>query len=158
MSTSMSAGREAQGVVEPGAGATTLAEELRSKLLSDLRDPETGASIVASVHLRDEIYAGSYVENAPDLHVGFADGFRVSWETALGGSPPGIVHPNMTKWSGDHGGFDHRTMAGTLISSRPIAPEQARIIDIGPTVLRFFGLPIPPEVDGQPLFESGPEP
>ena len=48
------------------------------------------------------------------------DGYRVSWQTTLGGSPPGIVYPNMKKWSGDHGGYDFATTAGVLMSNRPI--------------------------------------
>ena len=42
------------------------------------------------------------------------DGYRVSWQTTLGGSPQGIVYPNMKKWSGDHGGYDFATTAGVL--------------------------------------------
>ena len=79
------------------------------------------------------------------------DGYRVSWQTSLGGTPPGIVYPNMKKWSGDHGSYDYRTTAGVLVSSRKIASE-ARIIDIAPTVLKYFGVEIPKEIDGRPLF------
>ena len=145
-------GRETQGIVDPGQGLTSLADELRSKLLNHLRDPETDTPIVSSVHLRDEIYAGPYLDAAPELQVGFADGYRVSWQTTLGGAPPGIVYENTSKWSGDHGGFDHSTTAGTLITNRAIGAERARIIDIAPTVLNFFGLPVSPDLDGQPLF------
>ena len=28
--------------------------------------------------------------------------------STLGGSPPGIVYPNMKKWSGDHGSYDYK--------------------------------------------------
>ena len=83
------------------------------------------------------------------------DGYRVSWQTTLGGSPQGIVYPNMKKWSGDHGGYDFATTAGVLISNRPIAQRGASglsIIDIAPTVLKYFGLPIPGDIDGKPLF------
>ena len=55
-----------------------------------------------------------------------ADGYRVSWQTTLGGSPQGIVYPNMKKWSGDHGGYDYATTAGVLISSRPLDARRRR--------------------------------
>jgi hypothetical protein len=58
----------------------------------------------------------------------------------------------MKKWSGDHGSFDYKSTPGTLISSQPIAGPAARIIDIAATVLKYFGLPIPSDIDGQPLF------
>ena len=83
------------------------------------------------------------------------DGYRVSWQTTLGGSPQGIVYPNMKKWSGDHGGFDYATTAGVLISSRPVTREGSlppSIMDIAPTVLKYFGVPIPGDIDGKPLF------
>jgi predicted AlkP superfamily phosphohydrolase/phosphomutase len=86
------------------------------------------------------------------LQVGLADGYRVSWQSTLGGSPPGIVYPNMKKWSGDHGSFDYKTTPGTLISSRPVPAGATSIIDVAPTVLKYFGLPIPQEIDGKPLF------
>jgi predicted AlkP superfamily phosphohydrolase/phosphomutase len=98
------------------------------------------------------VYQGEFLGNASDLQVGMEEGYRVSWQTALGGTPPGIVYPNMKKWSGDHGAYDYKTTAGVLISSRKIERDATRIIDIGPTVLKYFGVPIPKDIDGKPLF------
>ena len=144
-------GREAQGIVSPGAEATLLAEELSAKLLT-LKDPDDGSPIVRAVHKRDDVYTGEYLHNASELQVGMEEGYRVSWQTTLGGSPQGIVYPNMRKWSGDHGGYDFATTAGVLISNRRASRAEASIVDIAPTVLKFFGLPIPADLDGTPLF------
>jgi predicted AlkP superfamily phosphohydrolase/phosphomutase len=145
-------GREGRGIVQPGAEATAVQDEIADALLA-MKDPKSGARIVDAVYKRDEIYSGSFVNEAAELQVGLADGYRVSWQSTLGGSPPGIVYPNMKKWSGDHGSFDYKSTAGVLISSRPIAPGSlTRIIDIAPTVLKYFGVPIPPDIDGKPLF------
>jgi predicted AlkP superfamily phosphohydrolase/phosphomutase len=62
------------------------------------------------------------------------------------------VYANEKKWSGDHGGYDYKTTAGVLISSRRVTQPAARIIDIAPTVLRYFGVTVPTEIDGRPLF------
>jgi predicted AlkP superfamily phosphohydrolase/phosphomutase len=144
-------GREARGIVSPGAEAAALADELRARLLT-LHDPDSGAPIVREVYKRDDIYSGEHLHNAAELQVGMADGYRVSWQTTLGGSPPGIVYPNMKKWSGDHGGFDHGITAGVLITNRPVTRAAPSIVDIAPTVFRMFGIPIPSDIDGQPLY------
>jgi predicted AlkP superfamily phosphohydrolase/phosphomutase len=144
-------GREAQGIVSPGAEATLLAEELSAKLLA-LKDPDDGSRIVRAVYKRDDVYTGEYLHNASELQVGMEEGYRVSWQTTLGGSPQGIVYPNMRKWSGDHGGYDFATTAGVLISNRRASRAEASIVDIAPTVLKFFGLQIPADLDGTPLF------
>ena len=86
-----------------------------------MTDPKTGAAHRPSaVYKRDDVYSGPYMDNAPDLQVGFEDGYRVSWQTSLGGSPPGPVYPNMKKWSGDHCSFDYQTIPGPLISNRKL--------------------------------------
>jgi predicted AlkP superfamily phosphohydrolase/phosphomutase len=144
-------GREAQGIVSPGAEASALADELAAKLLT-MQDPEDGVPIVRAVYKRDDIYSGPYLHNASELQVGMHDGYRVSWQTTLGGSPPGIVYKNDRKWSADHGGYDFAITSGVLVSGRPINTTQPRIIDIAPTVLKYFGLSIPTDVDGKPLY------
>jgi predicted AlkP superfamily phosphohydrolase/phosphomutase len=145
-------GREARGIVSPGAEAKQLAYELSAHLLT-MTDPDDGARIVRSVYKRDDVYSGEFIQNAAELQVGMEDGYRVSWQTTLGGSPKGIVYPNMKKWSGDHGGYDFATTAGVLIANRPLSAQPASIIDIAPTVLKVFGVQIPTTVDGKPLLQ-----
>jgi predicted AlkP superfamily phosphohydrolase/phosphomutase len=81
------------------------------------------------------------------------EGYRVSWQTTLGGSPQGIVYPNMKKWSADHGGYDVATTAGVLITNRRSSNGTPSIMDVAPTVLKYFGLEIPRDIDGKPLFQ-----
>jgi predicted AlkP superfamily phosphohydrolase/phosphomutase len=144
-------GREGQGIVNPGSEYKQLADDLAARLLT-MTDPKTGARMVSAVYKRDDVYSGPYLSNAPDLQVGFADGYRVSWQTSLGGSPAGLVYPNMKKWSGDHCSFDAATIPGALLINRKLTADSPRIIDIGPTVLKYFGLDIPKEMDGRALF------
>lgn len=144
-------GREARGIVSPGAEARELADELRARLLT-MQDPEDGSRIVRAVYKRDDIYTGEFLGNAAELQVGMEDGYRVSWQTTLGGSPQGIVYPNTKKWSGDHGGCDFATTAGVLVSSKAISKADPSIMDIAPTVLKYFGVTIPSTMDGKPLW------
>jgi predicted AlkP superfamily phosphohydrolase/phosphomutase len=144
-------GREAKGIVSPGAEASQLADELSARLLT-LKDPEDGSPIIRAVYKRDDIYSGEFLHNASELQVGMEDGYRVSWQTTLGGSPPGIVYDNMKKWSADHGGYDFATTAGVLITNRRVSSPTPSIMDIAPTVLKYFGVDIPGDVDGKALF------
>ena len=144
-------GRESRGIVSPGAEARQLADELSAKLLT-MTDPEDGAPIIRSVYKRDDIYSGEYLNNASELQVGMHDGYRVSWQTTLGGSPEGLVYPNMKKWSADHGGYDPATTAGVLIANRRLSTSTPSIMDIAPTVLKYFGVQVPADIDGKPVF------
>jgi predicted AlkP superfamily phosphohydrolase/phosphomutase len=143
-------GREGQGVVSP-ADSSAVQDALAARLLT-MADPKTGARMVDAVYKRDDIYKGPFLNNASELQVGLADGYRVSWQSTLGGSPPGIVYPNMKKWSGDHGSYDYKQTSGVLISSRRLPGDTFDIMDIAPTVLKYFGVPIPPDIDGKPIF------
>jgi predicted AlkP superfamily phosphohydrolase/phosphomutase len=144
-------GREAKGIVSPGAEAKQLADELSARLLT-MKDPDDGSPIIRAVYKRDDIYSGEFFANASELQVGMEEGYRVSWQTTLGGSPPGIVYANMKKWSADHGGYDFATTAGVLITNRRPSSETPSIMDIAPTVLKYFGVSVPGDIDGKPLF------
>jgi len=145
-------GRELHGIVAPGAESRQVQNDLAAGLLT-MTDPKTGTRMVDAVYKADEVYSGEYKKNAAELQVGLAEGYRVSWQSTLGGSPPGIVYPKMKKWSGDHGSFDYKSTAGTILSNKPLrAGAMFDIIDIAPTVLKYFGVPIPSDIDGKPLF------
>lgn len=93
-------GREGQGIVSQARYAET-AGEIRERLLR-LVDPESGAQVFKGVYPRDDIYRGVCTGTAPDLVLGFADGFRMSWQTAIGGTPLGLIDDNVSRWTGDH--------------------------------------------------------
>ena len=123
-------GRESQGIVSPGAEYKQLSDELSKALVEKLIDPETKQPIVRGVYKRDDVYSGDYLGNSADLQMGFQDGYRVSWQTTLGGTPKGNVYNNDKKWSGDHGGFDYATTAGVLITNRKIDTATPNIMDM----------------------------
>ena len=76
----------------------------------------------------------------PDLVVGFAPGYRASWQTALGGAPAGILADNRRLWSGDHI-VDPPLVPGLLAANRPLARDGLHQLDVAPTVLSLLGQP-----------------
>jgi len=142
-------GREAQGIVNPGAEAAQLRDEIAEKL-SKLTDPDRKQAVVKQVYNALKVYSGPYKNEAPDLLVGYNRGYRASWETAVGQVTDRILHDNTKAWSGDHC-IDHSLVPGILFCNRPIITEHPRLMDIGPTVLDMFGVVVPKYMDGKPL-------
>ena len=90
-----------------------------------------------------------YVDNAPDLIVGYGEGFRASWDSVMGKVTTAIFEDNLKAWSGDHC-VDPRLVPGVLFSNRKIAIEKPAIVDVAPTVMKLFGLELPAYFDGKP--------
>jgi predicted AlkP superfamily phosphohydrolase/phosphomutase len=141
-------GREREGIVEAGAEAEFLKEELRGKL-DGLVDPASGKVGITGMFDCDAVYAGPYVDNAPDLIVGYGEGFRASWDSVMGKVTTAIFEDNLKAWSGDHC-VDPRLVPGVLFSNRKIAIEKPAIVDVAPTVMKLFGLELPSYFDGKP--------
>lgn len=137
-------GREAQGVVAP-ADADALRGELAAKL-TGLLDGETVA-INAAWPSRD-LYRGPYLDAAPDLVVGYADGYRASWAAAVGRVSENVFEDNGKAWCGDHC-VDPRLVPGVLFSNRKLAAEDPGIEDMAPTALRLFGIEPPAWMEGR---------
>lgn len=148
-------GRNTNGCVEPGA-APALAREIAAKLLA-LRNPfDDNAAPIRRVFFLHEEYRGPYAHEAGDLQLGFAEGYRVSWQTALlGGFTSGrALERNERPWSGDHCSTDPEVVPGVVLCNRrlaPASPDRAHHVrDVAATVLRWFGLPSD-DLDGRPL-------
>jgi len=141
-------GREQEGMVR----ADKVDEVKRAIVrgLTGLRDPARGQVAVRSVSTREQLYTGPYVDEAPDLLVNFAEGYRVSWGTPLGGLPAGLFEDNVRKWSGDHT-MDPALAPGVLFMNRPFDREAASLSDLAPTILAALGVPRGAEMEGKNL-------
>lgn len=142
-------GRESDGIVEPGAEAAALKKEIQTEL-RDLRDPKDKQAAVGNVYDTGEAYHGPYVQEGPDLIVGFNHGYRVSWSCATAAVTPEVFEDNTKSWSGDHC-MNPPDMPGILFSNREIKEPNPSIMDLGPTVLDLFGVPAPAYCDGKSL-------
>jgi predicted AlkP superfamily phosphohydrolase/phosphomutase len=147
-------GREALGVVEPGAPAQALKRELIQRLRG-LVDEETGARAINEVFETSAIHNGPYLDRGPDLIVGYNHGYRHSWDCTSGVITGPVFADNVKAWSADHC-VDPRLVPGILFCSRPIDEEDPALIDMAPTVLKVFGCEPPPYMEGRPLFRRNP--
>lgn len=141
--------RFSQGIVEDGEQAEQLRNEI-SDCLSGLVDPLNGTKAIKRIYQAARVYNGPYKTQAPDLIIGYEQGYRVSWEAANGQTSHDVFHSNTRAWSGDHC-VDPSVVPGVLFCNHEILTEGPRLLDIGPTVLELFGVAAPPYMDGQVL-------
>jgi predicted AlkP superfamily phosphohydrolase/phosphomutase len=147
-------GRESQGVVAEGTEKEKLIKALQDGL-TGLRDPDYGdpdQPVILGVYEGDKIYSGpkETMDLRPDLVVGFNDGYRTSWQTALGGVPKDVFQDNNRKWSGDHCSFDPNITHGVMFSSLPITKKDLpEIIDVVPSALKHLNITPDDEMDGE---------
>lgn len=142
-------GREAQGIVKPGPDAAALKAELITRLRG-LRDEEKNAVGINEAFDPAALYRGPYLENAPDLIIGYNAGYRISWDCATGMVAGAIFEDNVKPWSGDHC-VDPRLVPGVFFCNRKVDAREPALIDIAPTALKLFGIEPPSYMDGQPL-------
>ena len=144
-------GREAQGTVNPGAEYEQLKQELKSRLAA-MVDPENGARPVSRVFAREDIYRKFDPNMIPDLFVTNTEGYRVAWQSSLGGIQKNLIEPNKQVWSGDHCSLDPELVKGIFFYNRKLASSRPPYIaDIYPTVLGLLGVKAPYELDGVEL-------
>jgi predicted AlkP superfamily phosphohydrolase/phosphomutase len=142
-------GREAEGIVD-AAEARVLKRELATKL-SGLYDEQRGRPAVRHAWPSDSLYTGPYLDAAPDVIVGYAEGYRASWDSAVGKVTAQVFADNAKAWSGDHC-VDPHLVPGVLFSNRKIEAVDPGIEDMAPTALDLFGIEPPPYMEGKSVF------
>ncbi|MFQ5512429.1 MAG: alkaline phosphatase family protein, partial [Candidatus Krumholzibacteriia bacterium] len=141
-------GRERHGTVAR-AEAEALKKEIADKLLA-LDDPKRSTPAISGMTDVARDFKGPYRHDGPDLLVGFAEGYRVSWDCARGVVTGEVFEDNTKSWSGDHC-MDPRVVPGILFSNLDIAAEEPRLMDLAPTVLELFGIRAPGHMVGRSL-------
>jgi predicted AlkP superfamily phosphohydrolase/phosphomutase len=142
-------GREAQGVVTEEE-ATVLKDELVRKL-TGLRDED--AIAIQAVYQASDIYRGPYLDAAPDLIVGYAEGYRAAWDAATGRVTSTVFEDNRKAWCGDHC-VDPPLVPGVLFSNLRITSDDPGIEDLAPTALSLFGVDVPAWMEGRSVIAA----
>ncbi len=143
-------GREREGIVSPGFETDNLVEEIARKL-REVRDPKTGEKVIYEAYITKKWYKGAYVEEAPDIIVGYNKGYRSSWQTALGKIPKDFFEDNTGKWSGDHC-MAPDLIPGIIFTNKKIKKQNVSLYDLTPTILKIFDIEKPKEMIGNPIF------
>jgi len=124
-----------------------LLEKLREQLLA-WHDLDSGRQVITSVFRTHPAAANQNI--APDLLIGYAAGYRASWQTGLGEAPPNLIEYNNDAWIGDHC-VDPNVVPGVLFSSEKIQPNEPRLQDVTASILKRFGIPPPQGYKGRPF-------
>ena len=139
-------GRESKGIVDDAAF-----EPLKQRIIEGLTSlTDDGTRAVNRVVDVKNDFKGPYRHEGPDLIVGFAEGYRVSWDCARGTINDYTFEDNTKSWSGDHC-MDPNIVPGILYANLKVKEDNPRLMDIGPTVLDLFGVDIPPFMAGKSI-------
>ena len=148
-------GRDPQGIVKPDEYQTVARET--ADLLRSVTDG-TGQPVFSDVLVRDEIYHGDRVEEAPDLVLwprardmtfGAAP---TEQELALYTAQAGIISP-LHPPTGVHGRTGILLVSGDDFG-RLDCGDTCDLADVTPTALGVLGLPVPSHMDGRPLLPA----
>lgn len=136
-------GRQSQGIVE--IKDYEKYRDVLIKKISNITHPTTKKQIFSKVLRREEVYFGEQVKSAPDLIVIPAD-----YGTMLHHS----LNPGVLIDAPEQKGM-HRVEGIIGIHGREYKVtkkmNEAKLEDITPTILEFFGVPIPEYIEGESL-------
>ncbi len=131
-------GKYPQGVVEPGAEY----EKLRAELAEGLRAiTYQGKPVINKVFMKEEVFSGPLMEQAPDLIVLSNYGFDMK------GSTNKQVLMDREIFTGMHTQDD----AHFFINRKNINEKKPHICDIAPTIMKELGISIPSDISGVSL-------
>jgi len=140
-------GREPEGMVNPGKEYDEICAQIENIFLG-LINPATGTKAVIEVIKVRDRYSGKFINDLPDI--------IIRWE---GENPINSLYsPAIGTVTGelpDKRSGAHQTYGFILACGKNVKPlkqlEEKNIMDIAPTILDYFGIPVPDDMDGKVL-------
>jgi len=143
-------GRQPQGTVADEEEYNSLREYIKRELLK-VTDPENGRPVVDRVFMKEEIFTGSYIDNAPDLVIMFHETY-----TGSGRFSADLIEPVDNIFLSTNSGF-HRLNGIFIAYGSDIRKgekiKNANIIDLPSTILYALDADIPLHMEGRILKE-----
>ncbi|MFW6304684.1 MAG: alkaline phosphatase family protein, partial [Candidatus Saliniplasma sp.] len=121
-----------------------LKKEIINKL-ENLRHLETNKKMVDKVFRKEEIYEGEYLDEAPDLVMDQARGIHIA-----GGLGKEGVFQFSEKWKAENKKYGIFAAVGEDVE-RSGEIKGVSILDLAPTIIDYFGIKIPEDIDGKTL-------
>jgi predicted AlkP superfamily phosphohydrolase/phosphomutase len=136
-------GREPEGVVAPD-DFDALRQEIAQALLA-VRDPRAGRDepVVQAAALREQLYQGPFVAEAPDMVFTLAPGYEPTSELSSGG----VWSDARSEGAGIHQPAGILILLGPGVTPGARLPDQ-NMVDVLPTMLYALGLPVSTALDG----------
>ncbi len=149
-------GREPGGIVTQGKEFNDVCNQIIDNL-SSLRDPDSGEKIIEKVYRNNELYSGPYLEDTPDLLIGWKD-YSYYTSVTLGKESGSIFGPHMNIDCSEYKHVGTHRLNGIFMAMgntirQGVRISDAKIFDITPTILYMLGQPVPDDMDGRVLTE-----
>jgi len=128
-------------------------EIVRSQIVQRLRaltDPETGDKLCMEVYLKEQLYSGPHLAEAPDIVFRARPGYFPFPDYEFGSN---TIVSQIKGWSAGHSLNGLLMMKGRNVVAHA-SVNNASIMDIAPTILAVMGLPVPTDMDGRVLVEG----
>jgi len=149
-------GVKPQGIVD-AADYESLITSIIEKL-ADLKDPRTGKPVINRVYRRHEVFQGPFADEGADLILDWwSENSLFSTEPSFPehtNEPAVSIRAHLPQEKAEWGGT-HR-LYGIIVARAPAFKagakiENARLIDIAPTLLHLLDVPVPEDMDGKVL-------
>jgi predicted AlkP superfamily phosphohydrolase/phosphomutase len=130
-------------------------QKIRNEIINKLllvKTPDGKSKLIDRIWLKEDLYRGEYLEHAPDIIFSMKNFTYASSGLFEFGSKK-IFSKAITSKSGGH------SLNGILVMHGPdfkkgYSLENAKIVDLFPTVLHLMGCQIPSDVDGKILLDA----
>ena len=118
------------------------------KKLKEIKDPKTNTKIIQDAYLKEDVYNGEFLDDAPDIVVMWNEGYEIRGYLTLDGK----------MWDYDYEWSAHHKRHGIFVAHGPdikndVELKGTTIYDLAPTILHMFGVATPCDMDGCVLKE-----